>query len=133
MYGSRNANQYEGDCILEVGDVTYIGRLMPGYQRTGNDLPVEQQPVWQIERVDTLSIAIEDSQEDNLEDEETVVENNSGDPEPGDDPQEQSEQANEEDEEDEYKYMTRRMYPNGSEGYNWVMALAETYTYDYRH
>lgn len=51
MYGSKNANQYEGDCILQQGDIIYIGRLVPGYSRTANDLPVEQQPVWQIERI----------------------------------------------------------------------------------
>ena len=31
---------------------------MPSYQRTSDDLPVEQQPVWQIERIDTLATPI---------------------------------------------------------------------------
>jgi len=58
MYGAKNSNQYDGDCILEIGDITYIGRLMPGYQRTAQDLPVESQPIWQIERVDTVETEI---------------------------------------------------------------------------
>ena len=55
MYGTKqNPSQYDGDCIIEKEDVTYVGRLKPGYPRTGNSDPVEQQPVWQIERIETI-------------------------------------------------------------------------------
>lgn len=54
IYGSKtNAYQYDGDCIIEFNEVTYVGRLMPGYQRGNGAVPVEQQPIWQIEKIDT--------------------------------------------------------------------------------
>ena len=51
MYGAKNADQYEGDLIIQKDDLIFIGKLMPGYSRSQNDLPAEEQNVWQIERV----------------------------------------------------------------------------------
>ena len=103
MYGTKNANQYEGDCIIEVDNVTYIGRLEPGYSRTSNDLPVKDQPVWQIERITT---------------EEQIPNTNN---------------ESEQEEEVNPIYITRRQYPNGREAYEYVMSNYANYNYDYRH
>ena len=55
IYGNKiNPGQYDGDCIIEVNDITYVGRLKPGYPRSNGSDPVEQQAVWQIERIDCI-------------------------------------------------------------------------------
>lgn len=51
MYGQKNSDQYDGDCIIQIDNIIYIGKIMPCYSHTANDLPVEQQAIWQIERV----------------------------------------------------------------------------------
>ena len=54
MYATRNANQYEGDIVIQEGTTTYVGRLMPGYPRTGAE--VRKLPVWQIQRCTQTNI-----------------------------------------------------------------------------
>jgi len=109
MYATKNANQYDGDIIIEREGTTYIGRLMPGYSRTASDLPVEQQPIWQVERIDQIATPLPSTSQQN------------------------EEQTNEEDPEQEYIMTTRRMYPNGCEDYKFAIANYNTLTYDYRH
>ena len=44
MYGAKNADQYEGDLIIQKDDLIFIGKLMPGYSRSQNDLPQTHVP-----------------------------------------------------------------------------------------
>ena len=65
MYGTKlNASQYDGDIIIEKGDITFIGRLKPGYPRGQNDDPVEQQPIWQIERIESVELLASPEEEE---------------------------------------------------------------------
>lgn len=60
MYATKNANQYEGDVVIQEGSTVYVCKLMPGYARTANDLPVTQQPIWQIQRATLREIPAND-------------------------------------------------------------------------
>ena len=54
IYGEKQAGQFEGDYIIETSEFIYIGRLKPGYNRTGDD--TEDLPIWQIERIATDNV-----------------------------------------------------------------------------
>ena len=112
MYGTKlNASQYDGDIIIEKGDITIIGRLKPGYPRGQNDDPVEQQPIWQIERIESVELLA--SNEPSSEKNEETVETS--------------------EEEIVVTYVTRRKYPYGNEDYKFKISEAFDYPYEYRH
>lgn len=104
IYGTKaQASQYDGDCIIQIENIIYIGKLKPGYPRTANDAPVEQQPVWQIERVEMTTEKIQVYNPETEEDENVD------------------------------KDIITRMYPNGNEDYRFAISDYLTYNYEYRH
>lgn len=132
MYGSKNSNQYDADLIIETDEATYLGRLQPGYMRTSGDLPVEKQPVWQIERITEEEIPVNELYQNEVE----------TDPEDITEPQDETNTGNDDQTEDpepepEPEYptvtITSRMFPNGREAYEFVMADFQLYDYDFRH
>lgn len=66
LYGTKNANQYEGDVVIQRGTTTYVCKLMPGYYRGTNDLPVTQQAVWQIQRATQRIVEATGNDEDTM-------------------------------------------------------------------
>ena len=122
MYGTKlNASQYDGDIIIEKGDITFIGRLKPGYPRGQNDDPVEQQPIWQIERIESVELLASPKEEEEV----PVAENEEqGEQNPSNEPSEK---------EIVVTYVTRRKYPYGNEDYKFKISEAFEYPYEYRH
>lgn len=122
MYGTKlNASQYDGDIIIEKGDITFIGRLKPGYPRGQNDDPVEQQPIWQIERIESVELLASPKEEEEV----PVAENEEqGEQNPSNEPSEK---------EIVVTYVTRRKYPYGNEDYKFKISKAFEYPYEYRH
>lgn len=136
MYGTKlNASQYDGDIIIEKGDVTIIGRLKPGYPRGQSDDPVEEQPIWQIERIESVELLASPAEEEEV----NVAENvEQGEQEPSNEPSNEENNENQEtvetsEEEPAVTYITRRKYPNGNEDYKFKISEAFNYTYEYRH
>ena len=135
MYGTKlNASQYDGDIIIEKGDVTIIGRLKPGYPRGQNDEPVEQQPIWQIERIESVELLASQEEEEVpvAENEEQGEQNPSNEPS-GEENNENEETVETSEEEIVVTYVTRRKYPYGNEDYKFKISEAFDYPYEYRH
>lgn len=133
MYGTKlNASQYDGDIIIEKGDVTIIGRLKPGYPRGQNDDPVEQQPIWQIERIESVELLASPEEEEEV----PVAENDEqGEQNPSNEPSNEENEETVETSEEEIvaTYVTRRKYPYGNEDYKFKISEAFDYPYEYRH
>lgn len=48
MYAIKNPADYNADYILANGNKTYICRLNPSMVNRQSNVPIEEQPVWQI-------------------------------------------------------------------------------------
>ena len=57
MYAIKNASEYNADYVLESGDFTYLCFIDPSKIDHTIATPIEQQPAWRIERVESKKLA----------------------------------------------------------------------------
>lgn len=48
MYAIKEAKEYNADCIISLGNKTYIGRLNPSIVDYESQTPIEEQHCWNI-------------------------------------------------------------------------------------
>lgn len=55
IYGIKGATEIAADLVIEAGSNTFVCNIDPSKRdRTPNALPIEQQPIWQITKYESV-------------------------------------------------------------------------------
>ena len=56
LYAIKNASDYTADYVLENGNKTYLCSLNPNEVDHTSNTPIEDQPVWKIQLIETVTV-----------------------------------------------------------------------------